>query len=736
MKKIININLSGRVIPIEDSAYESLQRYIESLRRYFANEEGRDEIINDIESRIAELMNDKIKKGNGAITDADVEEIINSMGRVEDFEKEDAQEATAGASATQSSSSQNESHTKQESKRFKGRLYRDSSDKMIGGVCAGIANYLNVDPAIVRLLFAIITFGGFGMGFFIYILLWIILPSRELESYIGKRLYRNPDDRIIGGVAGGLAAYFRRDNAWTIRLIFAAPLILNIFFSIINGIFSPWAYHFRPVDIAFGSITGTFIITYIILWIVLPEARSSFEKMEMRGEKVDVNRIRQNVQENMSDIKNKAQTWGEEVKTSAQQFGERAKEFASTRGKTFATEVRQTARPVASGIGHAIGVIFKAFFLFIAGTIAFALFVVVLVFILGGVVQPFKDFLLDGFWQNLSLWGVLILFLAVPLIAIITWIVRRAMRVRSQNRYLGWTFAGLWFLGFVCLGIFISSMVGSFRRYDRIEQNIPIQGGINKMIVSVNEPEIRYSGTFDWIENDGEGFDITEDSVHFSNVKLNVEKSNDSLYHVIFWRYSRGKNRNDAREKAEKIVYNISSLDSNLYLGSGLSIGKPQKFRGQQVLIEIRIPVGKRIVFDESVKDKLHPVKVRMREGRRWNDGNWNMDWDEWNAFYWDSNKEYIMAENGELEAVNFNPEAKSTAPGVYEYKKNTNDSIRTADSLRIQRIQIEERQKQLDEEKRRLEELQKSSTHIQVKKQQKHKSTASLQWSLSPFII
>ena len=62
MKKIININLSGRVIPIEDSAYESLQRYIESLRRYFANEEGRDEIINDIESRVAELMNDKIKK--------------------------------------------------------------------------------------------------------------------------------------------------------------------------------------------------------------------------------------------------------------------------------------------------------------------------------------------------------------------------------------------------------------------------------------------------------------------------------------------------------------------------------------------------------------------------------------------------------------------------------------------------------------------------------------------------
>ena len=145
-------------------------------------------------------------------------------------------------------------------------------------------------------------------------------------------------------------------------------------------------------------------------------------------------------------------------------------------------------------------------------------------------------------------------------------------------------------------------------------------------------------------------------------------------------------------------------------------------------MIEIRIPVGKRIVFDESVKDRLHPVKVRMRERRRWNDGNWNMDWDEWNAFYWDSNKEYVMAENGELEEVKTGNQTPTTTPEVYEYQKGTN-----ADSLRKQ---IEEKQKQLDEEKRRLEELQKSSTLIQVKKKQKHKNTASLQWSLSPFII
>src|SRR5215211_2978086 len=99
MKKIININLAGRVVPIEDSAYESLQRYIESLRRYFAKEEGRDEIINDIESRIAELMNDKIRKGAACVTEYDINEIVASMGSVKDFEAAEGDTATASASS-------------------------------------------------------------------------------------------------------------------------------------------------------------------------------------------------------------------------------------------------------------------------------------------------------------------------------------------------------------------------------------------------------------------------------------------------------------------------------------------------------------------------------------------------------------------------------------------------------------------------------------------------------------
>ncbi|HVG15685.1 MAG TPA: PspC domain-containing protein, partial [Chitinophagaceae bacterium] len=627
MKKIININLSGRVIPIEDSAYESLQRYIESLRRYFANEEGRDEIINDIESRVAELMDDKVRKGSTAITDADMSEIISSMGSVEDFEAADAAETGPASEQTGGGYTYNKSE-----RRFRGRLHRDSSDKMIGGVCAGIANYMNVDPAIVRLLFAIITFGGFGAGFLLYILLWIILPAKGLDSYTGKRLFRNPDDRIIGGVAGGLAAYFNK-QPWMIRLIFAAPLILNIFLSIINGAFSPWNHNYRPVDFAFGSFTGTFIIIYIVLWIVLPEAKSLFEKMEMRGEKVDVNRIRQNVQEGMTDFRNRAEVWSQEVKTSAQSFGQKASEFATTRSKTFASEVSQAARPVGNGCGHVIGVLFKAFFLFIAGTIAFALFSVVLAFIFTGAGQPVRDFLLDGYVQNAALWGVLIFFLAVPLIAIITWIVRRTLKVRSQNRYLGWIFGGLWTLGWVCLFMFIASMGNDWRTYSKVEQPITMQSSpFRKLTVRIDEPEIRYSGNFTWLhDNDGDGdggWDLTEDSLHMSNVKINVRKSTDSFYHATVWKYSAGENRREALTRAEKVVYSASSLDSVLILGSGFGIGKANKFRGQKVMVEIKVPVGKKIMFDESIEGKLHEVNIRVSERRRWGRDEWDMDWD------------------------------------------------------------------------------------------------------------
>lgn len=738
MKKIININLSGRVIPIEDTAYEKLQDYIESLRRYFANEESRDEIINDIESRIAELMNEKVRKGASNITDADVDEIAGYMGRPEDFEAEEKTEPAQQAGQQQyHEQSEQQYHS---TKTKKGRLYRDASDKFVGGVCSGIAAYLNVDPTIVRLLFAIITFGGFGLGFLAYIILWVILPTKDLEGYAGKRLYRNPDDKVIAGVAGGLAAYFDKSTS-TIRLIFAAPILLSILLSFFSG----FGFHNGPdlfLNIGSGSLSGTFMLVYIILWIVLPEANTTYEKMEMRGEKVDVNRIRQNVREGMDNMKDKMKGWSEEVKESAQQFSTKAKAFSSTRGKEFATEVNETVRRSTGGIGHAIGVLFKAFFLFIAGTIAFAIFVSLIALLFGGIAWwPVNNFLWTSKWQQLYAWGTLIFFLIIPLVALIMWVVRRIIRARSGSHYLGWTFGALWTFGWVCLVLFITSISKDFREYEHIDTTVTInQPATGKMIVAVSEPIVEYTGRFDWFIESGDGWDVTTDTLKLSIVKFNIEASTDDQYHVVMKKEGYGSTSAEARVRAENIQYAVRSIDSVLDVASGYAINSTNKFRGQQIEIEIMVPIGKKIVFDESVRGKLNPVRfnVRKNKNRRRVVG---IQFDEDNSFNYRSGIVYTMGVDGNLKDESGQTMNNSNSSTDYRYESN--DSLkRVKEAQELQRlleqekIIKEESEKRIKELEQKKNEIKSTTFQLNIKTDSINRSTASILSPVSTLVL
>lgn len=653
MKKIININFHSRVIPIEETAYEILQLYIESLRRHFANEEGREEIVSDIENRFAELFSETLKKGAACITDADVEAIIASMGRPEEFEGED-QAAPAGAAGGNAGSRAGQQQSGPQGDWQHGgetgrRLYRADNDKILGGVCAGLANYLRLDPAVVRIIFALMTL-GWGSGVLLYIILWIVLPTRSLPTNVRKRLYRNSEDRVIAGVASGLAAYFHID-VWIPRLIFALPLIFSILTGIVRSV---WWIHWNGPVFFTGGFGGTLFVAYIVLWIVLPEAVSASEKLEMRGEKVDLESIKNTIKSDLESFKGRAKEVGAEMHERFQQVGSQVRQNT----QTWATEAGPVIRKTGTGFGHAVGVLFKAFFLFIAGCIAFGLIMALIgIAFRGGGILHIKGYVLEGFWQNFLAWGGFFCFLVIPVIALLTWLIRRISGTRSRSHYLGYTFATLWVLGLIGVIVLAGMIMNNFRSRQHVEQAMEIaQPTHGKMVVRTTRAINKYEDTDWWFDIDmgrnSPFYALNDDSILLTTVRVKLLKSEDSGYHVNLIKISRGSNGSNAKELAGNIQFNIQQSDSVLNLPQGFAIVRGEKFRNQQVRVEIAVPVGKKIMVSSSVDDyhwfNIHPSRRHIR----WSDEkDWNIDWDEDiddnDTYSYSTNVEYVMTATG-----------------------------------------------------------------------------------------
>lgn len=688
MKKVININFQGRVIPIEESAYDILKQYIESLRRYFAKEESKEEIINDIESRIGELFAERLKKGATCIADEDVNAVIGSMGRPEELEAEEAE--LGGKSSSQQQQSRSQSGPAAGggttfNYATRGRLYRNADDKIIAGVASGLANYLGIDPVIMRIVFVLL----FAPLFWVYILLWVIIPSTSVASNITKRLYRSADDKVIGGVCGGLAAYFNM-STWVPRLIFALPLIIGLISGPFNWWWNDWDIFWAPKVIT-GSIGSTLFVTYIILWIAVPVAVSSAEKLEMRGERVDLNSIRNTVKEDLESFKSRAQNWGNEVKETAQQFGEKAKDIgrsASSQAKTFSTEAGSAGRRTGSGIGHVIGVLFKAFFLFIAGIVALALFGAFIGILFGGYAFfPLKDFMLDGAWQNLLAWSTLFFFLGIPLLALITWLVRRIIGVRSKNHYLGYVFGGLWTIGLVSFILLLGLVGRNFKTRSAVEERLSFaQPQSDRLHIDVTNSNVNYyGGDFFGIEWDEDWpfYGVAQDTLMLTTIRVDVLRSEDQEFHLSTVKLSRGNNPNGARELAQKINFNVTQQDSLLLLPRGFAISQSDKFRNQQVIVKIEVPVGKRILLDRSIS---HFDYFDVRYNRR---GGFNFDYDEdWNNRYWlEPGIEYVMTPDGpkrvdrldaeELKKGNYVPRERDREGLSEKSRRDSNDGYR-----------------------------------------------------------
>ena len=234
MKKTLNINIGSRVFNIDEDAYNLLSKYLESIKTYFDKIKIDEDIFEDIENRISEKFSSTLDKRQ-SLNIGDVNNIIKEMGTLEDFKE------AYNDFETNDYKDQNKESNNREDKK---RIYRNTSDKVIAGVASGLANYFGVDPIIFRLIFIVLLFTG--PGFFAYLIFWIGIPENEGGRINEKkRLYRDGENKILGGVAYGLGNYFGVD-----------PAILRVLFVI--SIF----------------IGGFGVISYLILWISIPEAKT------------------------------------------------------------------------------------------------------------------------------------------------------------------------------------------------------------------------------------------------------------------------------------------------------------------------------------------------------------------------------------------------------------------------------------------------------------------------------
>jgi len=168
MKKTININLGGYPFTINEDVYHDLHKYLNTIRRHFSKSEGVDEIMADIELRMAELFTES-KAERHIIEHKDLDEVVSIMGTPEQFGADYIYEEDE---------TEYESHTAYREIQTGRRFFRDTDHKVIGGVCSGISAYWGIeDPIWMRIVFGLLLLSGIGL--FPYIILWIIVPSAK-----------------------------------------------------------------------------------------------------------------------------------------------------------------------------------------------------------------------------------------------------------------------------------------------------------------------------------------------------------------------------------------------------------------------------------------------------------------------------------------------------------------------------------------------------------------------------
>lgn len=591
MNKIININLAGRLIPIDEQAYDLLNNYLSGLKQYFAREDGGAEILHDMEDRIGELFQEKIKKGAPCIVSTDIDSMVTVMGSPKQIMEETGEETASSGTSGAENVKSGEYHS---------RLGRSEKEKVIGGVCGGIAAHFNIDPAIVRLSFALITL-AWGSGIIIYLLLWAILPLSDARpAGLRRRLYRNEDQKVLGGVCGGIAAYLNVDPVWP-RLVFALPAIFSLVFGIADHDFLPFSFGGFPSMIAL----------YIILWAAIPKATSVAEKLEMHGKKVDVKNL-------SAAIKN-------------QDAGAKIQEHKKD--------------------SHILSLLLKIFLFFIGAILLIAIFsgifaLAAAFFSIGSSVYgfPLGNLVTDDPVQKWILYIALFLLFAIPLYGLIKLMVY-LISGRKRKGVKWWRISlGILFVASIFSLFWIGGTIArDFKMRYHTTETLQLQPiGSDTLLITQDFLENNSNEHAEqvWIDDDAEFRFLSTNEIAIQNIGLSIIKSPDSLFHFEIERSAYGRNTERAKALATPLAFHFQQEGNRIFLPKELLLSSKSPFRGQEIRVTIMIPEGKIFYLEDVNANSWSRRSYGFRSG--------HFSFEKETRYYYDESEFYRMDSSGE----------------------------------------------------------------------------------------
>lgn len=498
MKKALKINLSGRIFHIDEDAYEKLKNYLDTISSHFSNVEESKEIIDDIEARIAELLQELLSDESQVITIGQVNEIIEIMGKPEEI----IDDEQAGEHAKKEYYSRNRQYRK---------LYRDPDNSVLGGVAAGISAYFAIDLLVVRILFVVFTLLGWGFPF----------------------------------------------------------------------------------------------VLYLVLWIAIPKAQTAAEKLEMRGEKVNVSNLEKKVKEEYEDVK---------------------ENFKKARNSKAGRKTEDAFHEIFRILGVIIVGFLKIILAFIAiGFIIAGISLIASIVGLAFFGAGFGSWGLFHIWDtdihnyivpfvdplNLSFIGITgILVVLIPVLAIIYGLFKALFRFKARDKALGAGAFAIWILALISVISLGANELRNFKYDEEVVSSIPVKDLDNDtLIISLLETPEDFLEDRDEFYFDDQRYFVGSDQHIYGGVEIDFRQADTDYFELEIEKASRGKDYEEAIDYAGKLDYSFSVEGNQLKLNPYFKSENDRKWRLQQVEATIYVPEGKAIRFDREVAEFVDYIR-------------------------------------------------------------------------------------------------------------------------------